>query len=184
MSNQSNIANPAPLGLIGFAMTTILLNLHNAGFLPLSIVIVSMGITIGGISQIIAGIMEFLKNNTFGATAFTAYGFFWLSLVIIWINPFSTIEAADSLSLGFYLGLWGLFTVFMFFGTLKHNRTSQFVFGSLTALFLLLAVANFTESSAVHVIAGYVGIFCGLCAFYNAVAQIINQEFGKTIMPL
>jgi succinate-acetate transporter protein len=184
MSNQTNIANPAPLGLLGFAMTTLLLNLHNAGFLPLSIVIVSMGFAMGGAAQIIAGVMEFKKNNTFGATAFTAYGFFWWSLIIIWIKPFPGIEAADPLSMGFYLGIWCLFTGFMFIGTLKHNRASQVVFGSLTALFFLLALANFTESASVHTIAGYVGIFCGLSALYNAVAQIINQEFDKKIMPL
>ena len=76
-SQTNNIANPAPLGLLGFGMTTVLLNIHNAGFTPLSIVILAMGFALGGAAQIIAGIMEFKKNNTFGATAFTAYGFFW-----------------------------------------------------------------------------------------------------------
>lgn len=183
-SNQANIANPAPLGLLGFGMTTCLLNLHNAGIIPLSIVIVAMGFALGGAAQIIAGIMEFKKNNTFGATAFTAYGFFWWSLILIWIKPFSGIEAADSLSMGYYLALWCVFTAFMFIGTFKHNRASQVVFGSLTLLFFLLALANFTGSEAVHTVAGIVGIFCGLSALYNAMGQIINQEFGKTIMPL
>lgn len=181
---QSNIANPAPLGLLGFGMTTCLLNLHNAGFISLSIVIIAMGFALGGAAQIIAGIMEFKKNNTFGATAFTAYGFFWWSLILIWINPFSGVEAADSTSMGFYLGLWFIFTGFMFIGTLKHNRASQVVFCSLTLLFLLLSLANFTGSEGIHTIAGYVGIFCGLSALYNAMGQIINQEFGKTVMPL
>jgi len=99
MSNErqfETIANPAPLGLLGFGMTTILLNLHNAGIIPLSIVIVAMGFALGGAAQIIAGIMEFKKNNTFGATAFTAYGFFWWSLILIWIKPFEGIEAAGN----------------------------------------------------------------------------------------
>ncbi len=181
---QSNIANPAPLGLLGFGMTTCLLNLHNAGFIPLSIVIVAMGFALGGAAQIIAGIMEFKKNNTFGATAFTAYGFFWWSLILIWINPFSGIEAADPISMGYYLGLWCIFTCFMFIGTLKHNRASQVVFGSLTLLFLLLSIANFTESETIHTLAGYVGIFCGVSAIYNAMGQVLNQEFGKTVLPL
>jgi len=180
----SNIANPAPLGLLGFGMTTCLLNLHNAGFIPLSIVIIAMGFALGGAAQIIAGIMEFKKNNTFGATAFTAYGFFWWSLILIWIKPFSTIDAADSLSMGYYLGLWFIFTGFMFIATLKHNRATQIVFGSLTLLFLLLSVANFTESESIHTLAGYVGIFCGLSAIYSAMGQVINQEFGKNVMPL
>lgn len=183
-STQSTIANPAPLGLLGFGMTTCLLNLHNAGIIPLSIVIVAMGFALGGAAQIIAGIMEFKKNNTFGATAFTAYGFFWWSLILIWCNPFASIEAADAISMGYYLGLWFIFTGFMFIATLKHNRASQVVFGSLTLLFFLLSYANFKESEIFHTVAGYVGIFCGASAIYNAMAQIINQEFGKTILPL
>ena len=179
-----SIANPAPLGLLGFGMTTCLLNIHNAGLIPLSIVIVAMGFGLGGAAQIIAGIMEFKKNNTFGATAFTAYGFFWWSLILIWINPFKGIEAADPISMGFYLGLWCVFTLFMFIGTLKHNRASQVVFGSLTVLFLLLSLANFTGAESIHTIAGYVGIFCGVSAIYNSVGQVLNQEFKKTVLPL
>lgn len=182
--NRSTIANPGPLGLLGFGMTTCLLNLHNAGIIPLSIVIVAMGFALGGAAQIIAGIMEFNKNNTFGATAFTAYGFFWWSLIIIWIHPFSSINAKDDMSMGFYLLLWGIFTLFMFIGTLKHNRITQIVFGSLTILFFLLAAANFTGSHMIHTVAGYVGIFCGLSAIYSSMGQIINNEFGKTIFPL
>ncbi len=181
---KSTIANPAPLGLLGFGMTTCLLNIHNAGFIPLSIVIVAMGFALGGAAQIIAGIMEFKKNNTFGATAFTAYGFFWWSLILIWMNPFKGIEAADANSMGFYLGLWGVFTCFMFIGTLKHNRATQVVFGSLTILFVLLSLANFTGSETVHTIAGYVGIFCGCSAIYNSMGQILNQEYGKNVIKL
>lgn len=183
-STHSNIANPSPLGLLGFGMTTCLLNFHNAGIVPLSIVIIAMGFALGGTAQIIAGIMEFKKNNTFGATAFTAYGFFWWSLILIWINPFKGIEAADSTSMGLYLGLWCVFTLFMFIGTLKHNRATQLVFGSLTILFLLLSVANFLDSDTIHTTAGYVGILCGVSAIYNSMGQILNHEFGKTIMPL
>lgn len=183
-SATAAIANPAPLGLLGFGMTTCLLNLHNAGIIPLSIVIVAMGFALGGAAQIIAGIMEFKKNNTFGATAFTAYGFFWWSLIIIWINPFKGIEAADPMSMGFYLGLWCVFTLFMFIGTLKHNRASQVVFGSLTVLFFLLSMANFTGSESIHTLAGYVGIFCGFSAIYNSMGQVLNNEFKKTILPL
>lgn len=184
LTNQNTIANPSPLGLLGFGMTTCLLNLHNAGFIPLSIVIVAMGFALGGAAQIIAGIMEFKKNNVFGATAFTAYGFFWWSLLLIWMKPFSSIESADSSSMGYYLGLWCIFTAFMFIGTLKHNVITRIVFGSLTILFLLLSIANFTDSHLVHTLAGYVGIFCGLSAIYGAMGQILNHEYGKTILPL
>ena len=177
------LANPGPLGLLGFGLTTILLNLHNAGLIPLSIVIIGMGFALGGLAQIIAGIFEFRNGNTFAGTAFTAYGTFWWSLVAIWTMAPEGLEA-DKVSMGYYLAVWGLFTAFMFIGTLKHNRTTQVVFGSLTALFFLLALGDFTLIPEVTVIAGIVGIFCGLSAFYSAVAQVVNAEFGRSVFPL
>ena len=182
-SAQTKMANPGPLGLLGFGMTTVLLNLHNAGLLPLSIVIVAMGIALGGLAQIIAGIRELCQGNTFAGTAFTAYGLFWWSLVLIWVNP-TGIENADKISMGYYLLLWGIFTAFMFVGTLKHNRATQVVFGSLTVLFILLAVGDFTGNHTITIIAGFEGIFCGLSAIYNAMGQIVNAEYGKTMIPL
>ena len=112
---KTKMANPGPLGLLGFGMTTVLLNLHNAGFLPLSIMIVAMGIALGGLAQIIAGIRELCQGNTFAGTAFTAYGLFWWSLVLIWTNPFlaSGIESASKVAVGWYLLMWGIFTLFM-----------------------------------------------------------------------
>ena len=185
MSNESNhSANPGPLGLLGFGMTTVLLNLHNADIIPLSIVILAMGFALGGAAQIIAGVTEFKLGNTFGGTAFTAYGFFWWSLCVIWINPFSNIKAADETSMGFYLLLWGIFTLFMFIGTLVHNRITQIVFGSLTVLFMLLALGDFMHNHSIKIIAGYVGLFCGASAIYSAVGQIVNSEFKKNIFPL
>lgn len=181
---QTSVANPAPLGLLGFGMTTILLNLHNANIIPLSIVILSMGLTVGGISQVVAGIMEFKKNNVFGATAFTAYGFFWLSLIVIWTNPTAEMAAADEKSMGFYLLLWGIFTAFMFIGTLKHSRVSQIVFLTLAILFFMLSIADFTGNASIKLAAGWVGIICGAFAVYNSVAQILNEEYGKVILPL
>ena len=180
---EKKIANPGPLGLLGFGMTTILLNLHNASIIPLSIVIIGMGIALGGLAQIIAGILEFKNGNTFAGTAFTAYGTFWWSLVAIWMFAPAGLEA-DAISMGYYLGLWGIFTGFMFIGTLTHNKATQVVFGSLTILFALLAIGDFTGLSIVKTIAGYEGIFCGASAFYSAVAQIVNGEHGKTIFPL
>ena len=184
------IANPGPLGLLGFGMTTVLLNIHNAGFLPLSIMIVAMGICLGGLAQIIAGVRELCQGNTFGGTAFTAYGLFWWSLVLIWVNPFAGteavpgIESADTTAMGFYLLMWALFTAFMFIGTFKHNIATRVVFGSLTLLFLLLSLGDFTGNHTITIIAGFEGIFCGLSAIYSSAGQILNAEFGKTILPL
>lgn len=182
---KNTYANPAPLGLLGFGMTTVLLNLVNAGILDgNSIVIVAMGIALGGTAQIIAGILEFKKGNTFGMTAFTAYGLFWWSLVLIWVNPFGKIAAASPEAMGFYLGFWGIFTLFMFVGTLKHSVANRIVFCLLTLLFFLLSAHFFAESATIGKVAGYVGIVCGLSAMYNAFAQVVNNEFGKKILPL
>jgi len=183
MSAVHKEANPAPLGLLGFGMTTILLNLHNSGIISLSVVIIAMGFALGGLAQIIAGIMEFKNNNTFGATAFTAYGCFWWSLIIIWCNPWSQYPS-DHKSLACYLLLWGVFTLFMFIGTLKQTRANQVVFGSLTLLFFLLALGDFTGAHVITVIAGVVGIICGASALYNSFGQVLNEVYGKTILPL
>jgi succinate-acetate transporter protein len=184
---RDNSANPAPLGLLGFGMTTTLLNLHNAGFFELDSMILGMGIFMGGIAQIIAGIQEWKKNNTFGATAFTAYGSFWLSLVAIWLIPktvFGSSFKSSETAVGWYLLLWGVFTLFMFIGTLMANRLLQTIFFTLTILFFLLAAADFTGNTTLHTIAGYEGIVCGLSAFYGCVAQVINEVHGRTVLPI
>ena len=178
-------ANPAPLGLTGFGLTTILLNLHNAGFYPNNAMILGMGIFVGGIAQIIAGVLESKKHNTFGMTAFTAYGSFWLSLVAIWALPrMGVADKADETAMGCYLAIWGLFTFGMFIGTFRLNRALQVVFGTLVVLFGLLALGDFTRNPAITTLAGYVGIVCGLSAFYAAIAQVLNEVYGRTVLPL
>lgn len=186
MSTEKKVSNPGPLGLLGFGCTTILLNLHNVGLTELSVVILAMGVAVGGLAQFAAGIFEFAHGNTFTGTAFVSYSMFWWSLVIIWINPFSAagIADGDSVSMGFYLLLWGLYTLAMFIGTLKHNRATQSIFGTLVILFFLLAIENFTGSHTVGIIAGVVGLICGLCAIYTSFGTIMNTEHGKTIFPL
>jgi len=184
---KDSTANPAPLGLFGFGMTTILLNLHNAGFYELNAMILGMGIFFGGIAQIIAGIEEWKKNNTFGATAFTAYGAFWLTLVALILIPKTSFGASlksDEISMGFYLVVWGLFTLFMYVGTLRLNRALQTIFLSLTILFFLLAIRDFSGNKTIGTIAGYEGIFCGLSAFYAGAAQVLNEVYGRVVMPL
>ncbi len=182
---QDTTANPAPLGLMGFGMTTVLLNIHNAGFTELDTMILAMGIFYGGLAQVIAGIMEWKKNNTFGTTAFTSYGFFWLSLVcLILMAKFGWWKGATSGAMAVYLFMWGLFTLFMFIGTLKANRALQFVFGSLALLFFLLAWGDASGSVAIKHLAGYEGIICGFSAIYTAMAQVWNEMYGKTILPI
>jgi uncharacterized protein len=180
-----NTANPAPLGLLGFGMTTVLLNLHNSGLFGLDTMILGMGIFYGGLAQIVAGIMEWKKKNTFGTTAFASYGCFWLTLVALLVLPkMGWGEAPSKGAMAAYLFMWGLFTCVMFVGTLKLNRALQFVFGSLTILFWLLALGDVTETVAITRVAGIEGIICGLSAMYAGLAQVLNEIYGKTVMPL
>jgi uncharacterized protein len=183
---RDTTANPAPLGLLGFGMTTILLNLHNAGFYPLNSMILAMGLCYGGAAQVVAGIMEWKKGNTFAATAFLSYGFFWFSLVTLLILPkIGLAVAANEPAMGAYLALWGLFTFMMFIGTLRLHVAGQIVFGSLTLLFIGLAVGELANvSTGFKHATGYEGIFCGLSAMYAGSAQVINEVFGKTVLPL
>jgi len=182
---KDTTANPAPLGLLGFGMTTVLLNIHNAGCYPLNSMILAMGIFYGGVAQIIAGVMEWKKNNSFGTTAFTSYGLFWLTLVALLVLPkMGWAEPASKSAMAAYLFMWGLFTCCMFVGTLKLNRALQFVFASLTILFWLLALGDITENPAITTVAGYEGIICGLSAIYAAIAQILNEVYGRTVLPL
>ena len=179
-------ANPAPLGLLGFGMTTVLLNLHNVGLYELNSMILAMGICYGGGAQIIAGIMEWRKGNTFATTAFLSYGLFWLSLVtLIILAKLGWGAPSNDTAMAAYLAMWGLFTAVMFVGTLRLNRALQIVFATLTVLFFLLAIGDFTAASAgfKHV-TGYEGILCGFSAIYAGLAQVLNELFGKIVLPL
>ena len=182
---ENKLANPAPLGLMGFGMTTVLLNIHNAGFFPLGSMILAMGLCYGGTAQMIAGILEFKKGNTFGLTAFTSYGFFWISLVVLMILPKLGLATAPSPEfMGCYLAMWGIFTAFMFVASLKTNRCLQIIFAAVTLLFALLAIEHFVPNETLKHIAGWEGIFAGSAAIYLAMAEVINEQFGRTVLPI
>jgi len=183
------LANPAPLGLMGFGMTTVLLNIHNA--MPeefkINSIILAMGIFYGGFAQIIAGILEYRKGNTFGVTAFTSYGLFWMSLVFLWVFPTVFSGSAQAVApsetfMGWYLFMWGLFTMMMFIGTLKKNFSLSFIFLTLFILFYLLALKDWGFISGGWI--GIEGIICGLSAIYLAMAEVINENLGKQVLPL
>jgi succinate-acetate transporter protein len=184
---QDTTSNPAPLGLLGFGMTTVLLNIHNAGFYGFNTMILGMGVAYGGIAQVIAGIQEWKKGNTFGATAFTSYGLFWLSLVALLMFPGT---APDKTATASYFFMWGFFTGVMFIGTLRLNRALQVVFGTLTILFLMLCIRDATATSAADFsktfgkIAGYEGIICGASAIYAALAQVLNEVYGRVVLSI
>ncbi|MBS7565242.1 acetate uptake transporter [Mucilaginibacter sp. Bleaf8] len=178
-------ANPAPLGLCAFGLTTVLLNIHNAGITEMSSMILAMGIFYGGLAQVVAGIIEARKNNTFGLTAFTSYGFFWLTLVCLIVMPkLGWAPAASNESMTAYLSIWGVFTLFLFFGTLRLSRALQFIFASLALLFFLLAISHATQNEYIEHIAGYEGIICGASAIYTGMAGVLNEVYGKTVLPV
>jgi succinate-acetate transporter protein len=166
-------------------MTTVLLNLHNAGLFGLGSMILAMGIFYGGLAQIIAGIMEWKKGNTFGTTAFTSYGLFWLTLVWLIVAPkLGIADATTKDAMAAYFIIWGLFTFVMYIGTLKLNKALQVVFLSLAILFWLLAARDLTGNATIGLIAGYEGIFCGFSAIYTGLAQVLNECYGRTVLPL
>jgi succinate-acetate transporter protein len=188
---MEKLANPAPLGLMGFGMTTVLLNIHNAGFFPLNAMILGMGLFYGGIAQFVAGTMEYRRGNTFAGTAFCSYGAFWLTLVFLLLAPkWGWADKTPEGFMGWYLCMWGVFTFFMALGTLKANRALQTVFFSLTLLFVLLAArdwlaeSNKDLSTLIGTVAGWEGIGCGLSAIYLAMAEILNEQFKRTVLPI
>jgi len=188
------LANPAPLGLLGFGLTTVLLNLHNAGLFPLDTMILAMGLAYGGLAQVIVGIMEFKKGNTFGTVAFSSYGLFWWSLVLLLVLPntaiFTGLSAPTETAMAAYFFMWGLFTFTMFFGTLKTNRALQFVFASLAILFFMLTMRELTGNQTLfgtftfNNLTGIEGIICGLSAVYLAFAEVLNEAHKKTVLPI
>jgi hypothetical protein len=183
--NKVLVANPAPLGLMGFGMTTVLLNLHNTGLFGLGSMILAMGIFYGGLAQVIAGVMEWKNGNTFGTLAFTSFGFFWLSLVGLIVLPMVGITTGnDASAFASYLFMWGIFTALMFFGTLKTNKATMFVFGSLAILFLLLGLGEITGNADITHLAGWEGLAVGFSAMYTAIALVLNESFGRTVLPI
>ena len=190
---SENLANPAPLGLLGFGLTTVLLNLHNAGFFPLDTMILAMGLAYGGLAQVIAGLMEFKKGNTFGTVAFTSYGLFWWSLVALLVLPsfhLTGISEPTEAGMAAYFLMWGLFTFAMFFGTLKTNRALQFVFASLAILFFMLTIRDLTNNPTLfgtftfNNLTGIEGVICGLSAVYLAFAEVLNEMHKRTLLPI
>jgi len=182
---RDTTANPAPLGLMAFGMTTVLLNIHNAGFYEMNTMILAMGIFYGGLAQVVAGIMEWRKNNTFGLTAFLSFGLFWLTLVGLIVFPeWMGVDGPDKVGMGWYLMAWGVFTGLMFIGTLRINRALQVVFLGLTVLFVLLAIGDWTGNATITKIAGWEGIFVGLSAVYASIAQVWNELFGRVVLPI
>ena len=191
-------ANPGPFGLMAFGMTTVLLNIHNAGGFELNSMILAMGIFYGGLAQVFASWMEWKKGNTFATVAFGSFGLFWLLLVGLILIPnfsflgdFGKAIAPSTKAMGWFFFFWGLFTLLMFVGTLRINRSLQAVFGTLVILFWLLAIRDWAGGGAAGAggyawgrMAGWEGIVCGLSAMYASIAQIWNELYGRVVLPI
>jgi uncharacterized protein len=182
---KDKVANPAPLGLMAFGITTVLLNLHNAGLFGMNTMILAMAVFYGGLAQVVVAVQEYKKNNVFGATAFASYGLFWLSFVGMIVFPkWMGVDAPTTTAVGWYLLAWGVFTGLMFVATLRITVSLQVVFGSLTILYVLLALSTWTGNATLGKVAGWEGVFVGLSAMYGAIAQIWNEVYGRVVLPI
>ncbi len=182
---NDNTANPAPLGLCAFGMTTILLSLHNAGLMALSSPILAMAIMYGGVAQVIAGIMEWKKNNTFGLVTFGSFGFFWISFATLLTLPaLGLAKAPAPVELAAFLSVWGVFAVGLFICTLKMHKVLQVTLVAVVALVVLLVAAQLTGSSLILNLGGVVGLIAGALALYIGIGQVINEVHGRKIFPV
>ena len=174
-------ANPGALGLAGFGLNTILLQIHNIGWIDSTMPLI-FGFFLGGVAQIVAGIIDAKRGDTFGLTAFTSYGLFWLGLSFSFLLQWTGLVKLDNSGLAWTFVMWGIFTGFMTIGTFKMTYMHLFVFSTLTVLFFLLAAHFFGGLSAM--VPGIEGLFCGAGAVYGSAAVVINSKYGREIVPL
>jgi succinate-acetate transporter protein len=180
-----NTANPAPLGLCAFGMTTILLSLHNSGITALSSPILAMAIFYGGIIQVIVGLMEWKKNNSFGMLTFGSFGCFWISFAAILILPaLGLAKGPQPVELAAFLAIWGIFALGLFICSLKMHRLLQVTLAAVVLLVILLVAAQLTGSSLVLNLGGAVGIIAGALALYMGLGQVINEIYGSRVLPV
>ncbi len=185
---KSGIADPGPLGLAAFALTTFVLSVINAKLLPPTIAptFLTVGLFYGGLAQILAGMWEFKKNNTFGATAFTSYGAFWLALAsMVLLENLKIISFGNDANIGtgLFLLAWTIFTFYMWLGSYNVNNALFGVFTALLITFILLDMAEFKIISS-SIPGGIMGLVTALIAWYASAAGIINSTFGRTLLPI
>lgn len=186
MSNEkapTTFSNPAPLGLAGFALTTWLLSMINAGWFTGDAMnmVLAVALAYGGTAQIIAGVMELPRGNTFGATAFVSYGAFWWSFALFVLFLHDKVPAGF---VGWYLFLWGVFTFYMWIATFKAALALRLVFLALWITFFLLAAGEWTGMAALHIAGGYGGLITAALAFYLSAAEVINDTHQRTVLPI
>jgi succinate-acetate transporter protein len=181
-------ADPGPLGLAGFAMTTFYLSSVNAGWLAESALPVVLGLALfyGGLAQLLAGMWEFVKGNTFGAVAFSSFGAFWLSYWYLVAHADLSKANATNVAhgLGFYLLGWTIFTAYMFVASTRTNLAIMAVFGLLTLTFFFLFLGEYTTTSWLTKLGGYLGLLTALAAWYTSLAGVMNATARRPILPV
>lgn len=189
----SDIADPGPLGLGAFAMTTFVLSCFNADIISnpgLKSVVLPLALFYGGIAQLLAGMWEFKKNNTFGATAFTSYGAFWLAYAAYakYVAPPLAKAPATAKDVhtatGLFLLAWTIFTAYMLIAALRVNGAVALVFAVLVVTFILLAWGDFAENESIAKIGGYLGIVTALLAWYASMAGVVNSTWKRVVFPV
>jgi uncharacterized protein len=184
LSNDTT-ANPAPLGLMGFGLTTIMLSLSNAGFFAVGAAILMMGLFFGGAAQIIAGLMEYKKGNTYGMTIFCSFGFFWIVVITTILAPkLGLAEKESAQAMAWLFFIWGVFTVYLLIGSLRTNRAMQLTVGTLTIVLFLLSASEGFGNNDLKVLAGFIGIIAGAGAVYMAASHVLAETLGKDVLPL
>jgi succinate-acetate transporter protein len=180
------VANPAPLGLAAFALTTFVLSMFNTGLLGAGgePVVLGLALAYGGLAQLLAGMWEFRTGNTFGATAFTSYGAFWLSYWAFVQFFADKVPAKDAgHAVGLYLIAWGIFTTYMFVASLRTTGAVAVVFALLAITFIVLGIGNSGDTSGIIKLGGWFGLATALAAWYASFAEVTNATFGRVVMP-
>lgn len=181
---RPDFADPGALGLAGFALTTFLLSLANAGIIPSAgAAVLGVALFYGGIAQLAAGMWEFAKGNTFGATAFTSYGAFWLSFWWLLTNP-AVEKAAGAAGVGAFLLAWTIFTAYMTIAAIKTNAAILAVFIALTLAFIALTIGAFSGVAGITKLGGWLGIITALLAWYGSFAVVTNATWKRTVLPV
>jgi uncharacterized protein len=185
LAATSKVANPAPLGLAAFGLTTVALSTINAGLLPgeAASAVVPLAFSFGGLAQIIAGLMEYRNGNTFGMVAFTSYGAFWWWYAFVnWTVGAGWIKMPDLRGVGVVVLMWGVFTFYMWIPTFRTNFTLWSIFLLLWITFFLLAAGDLGLGSGWHTAGGWFGLITGLDALYLSFAEVTNATFGRPVM--
>lgn len=174
-------ANPGALGLAGFGLNTVLLQIHNIGLIESTLPLI-YGFLWGGVAQVIAGLIDARRGDTFGFTAFTSYGMFWLGLSLSFLLQWMNLVKLDNSGIAWLFVMWGVFTTYMTIGTFKISYLHVFIFASLAILFFLLAAHFFGALPAV--VPGVEGLFCGAAAAYGSAAVMLNSKYGRWVFPI